>query len=97
MDLIGKSVSYLHDNLKLCVEHFEPSQYHAGTGRLKRNAVPTRFAVPEAESPNNDTTMEPKSGQEPPSKKPKIGKLHGNSTQPETYIEAYRSIQRCVL
>lgn len=51
-DLIGKSPEYLYENVTLCSEHFEPSQYYSGgSKRLRRDAVPTLFDVPNPPKP----------------------------------------------
>ena len=41
-----KSAAYLHENVRICSDHFEASQRHPGSSRLKRTAIPTIFDVP---------------------------------------------------
>ena len=51
-DLAGKSLEYLYENVTLCSEHFEASQYYSGgSKRLRRDAVPTLFDVPNPPKP----------------------------------------------
>ena len=53
-DLIGKTPWYLHNNCRLCSRHFEPSQFaNKMQKRLKWNAVPTLFDIPNPPRPIN--------------------------------------------
>ena len=47
-DLLRKPAKFLNVNVKLCSLHFEPSQYHKDSKRLRQDAVPTLFDVPNA-------------------------------------------------
>ncbi len=45
-DLIGKSITYCHNNLRLCSRHFEESQFTSSAkNRLIKTALPTLFDV----------------------------------------------------
>ena len=57
-DLINASPEYLYDNVTICSEHFEPQHYYSGgSTKLRRDAVPTKFDVPNP--PKSDTPRRP--------------------------------------
>ena len=73
-DLMKSSAEYLHVNIKVCSEHFEKSQYHPNSTRLKRDATPTLFDVPNPPKPH--VSKRPLVfKQELPAKAPKKGML----------------------
>ena len=63
---------YLHVNIKVCSEHFEKSQYHPNSRRLRRDATPTLLDVPNP--PKTHAVKRPLVvKQELPNKAPKKG------------------------
>ena len=66
-DLLDKSTEFLHMNIRFCSLHFETSQYHLNSKRLKRDAVPTLFDIPNA--PQKVTPKRPLRERQEPNKK----------------------------
>ena len=50
-DLDGRTAQYLSNNIRLCSLHFEQDMYYPGTRRLRKEAVPTIFNVPNPPPP----------------------------------------------
>ena len=76
-DLIGASTEYLYDNVKICSAHFESSHYYGGgSTRLRRDAVPTKFDIPNPPKPvkarrplvrrQEDANVQPRTGKKAP-------------------------------